>query len=305
MASEHQLLQYTAEYRMPRDPVGARLAGEPRPGLVGLIALTLLALRCHFWRTVQLFLVAALIFLIPSVVVRLAERWLAQAGLKWASFLPQIAYWPVVVPVMAGLSHAILLLVQRCRPPWYEVVRPMLSLRLYGNVLMAGLPAIAVYWATSSGLIVAGVSPWLRELFGEGIGGEWAGQLPGVVLPTLVALPFVFAGLDAVATWSPFGRALRRNLRFAAHNPWLLLGFGLVQAAIGSGSALTQAVIARHKDWLPEGWLWGGVPILGGLAAMLAIAALHTVIHPVFYREFVWREREAQGPPLDSPAPVP
>jgi hypothetical protein len=292
MASEHQLLHYTLEYHIPKDSVGVRPTGERRSGPLWLLCLTLMTLRYHFWQVVQFLLLGLLFCLVPLAVAAVAGGWLAQAGLRWASFLPSVATWPVAVPVAAGLSHAILLVLQRYCPPWYEVVRPMLSLRLYGNVLMAGLPAIAAMWATSLGLMLAGASPALGGV-GQGIWANWVSRLPSAVLPNLVALPFVFAGLDAVATWSPFGRALRRNLRFATHNPWLLLGFGLVQAAIGSGSALTQAVIARHKDWLPEGWLWGGVPILGGLAAMLAIAALHTVIHPMFYREFVWREREA------------
>jgi hypothetical protein len=292
MASEHQLLHYALEYHIPKDSVGVRPAGERRSGPVWLLWLTLMALRYHFWQVVQFLLLGVLFCLVPLVVAGVAAGWLKQAGFEWVGFLTYVATWPVVVPVAAGLSHAILLVVQRYRPPWYEVVRPVLNLRLYGNVLMAGLPAIAAMWATSFGLMLAGVSPALGG-FGQGIWANWVSRLPGAVLPNLMVLPFSFAGLDAVATWSPFGLSLRRNLRFAARNLRLLLGFGLVQVAIGSGSALTEMLCRHRKDWLPEGTVWLVVLIVGGLAAWLMIVSVGAVVHPMFYREFVWREREA------------
>ena len=291
--AEKDLFRFEPPYEIPADPVGTRPAGKRQSGPARLLWLTLVAVRYHFWRIAQLSVLAMLLCLIPVCAARLWAGWLIQAGLKRAGLLPIIATWPIIIPVSAGLSHAILLLIQGYRPPWYEVVRPVLNLRLYVNVLMAGLPRWALMWGASFGLMLAGAGPWLGDLAGGEAWGKWLGCLPRVVLSNLVALPFVFAGLDAVAAWSPFGRSLRRNLCFVRRDPWLLLGFGLVQIGLGAAPALMQVLLSQREGWLPEGALWFAMLIFGALAVGLVVLAVLTVAPPVFYREFVWREREA------------
>jgi len=291
--AEKDLFRFEPHYEIPADPVGTRPPGEGRCGPARLLWLTLVAVRYHFWRVAQFGFLAMLFCLIPLIVAGLVGGWLVQAGLKWAGSLPMIATWPILIPMFAGLESAVLLLVQGYRPPWYEVVRPMLNLRLYVNVLMAGLPRCALMWGASFGLMLAGAGPWLGDLAGGEAWGKWLGCLPRVVLSNLVALPFVFAGLDAVAAWSPFGRSLRRNLCFVRRDPWLLLGFGLVQIGLGAAPALMRVLLSQREGWLPEGALWFAMLIFGALAVGLVVLAVLTVAPPVFYREFVWRERAA------------
>lgn len=292
MLDEKGLLPHQPSYRIPRDAVGARPEGEPPAGTVRLAWLSLVALRYHFWQVLLFVLLAGLGYLFPMLAVALLAAWLTQAGLPWAAYLTYIALWPVTVPLGAGLSHAILLVIQGYRPPGDEVWRPLLSLRLYGKVLAAGLPAAAVMWAAAFVPMLAHMGPRVKALVGCEPWGTWLGALPGALVAQIVALPFVFAALDAVATWSPPGRSLRRGLRFARRAPALLLGLGAVNIAFAALVLLGLACLRTRQAWHPEGLLWSTAVLFGGLAVVAVSVALGSVLCPVFYREFVWRERE-------------
>lgn len=82
MVDERDLLQREEPYRIPRDAVGARPAGEKRAGPVRLLWLAVVALRFHLWRVLQFGLLAGLFALIPLVIVGLTAAWLMHANPK-------------------------------------------------------------------------------------------------------------------------------------------------------------------------------------------------------------------------------
>jgi len=294
MANEGGLLPaQPPPYRLPRDPVGTRPDGERPCGPVRLFWLVLVALRFHLWRVLQFVVLAMLVSIVYVVVVGITAGLLHKAGRELASYLVTVAAWPVLVPVLAGVSHALLLVLQKYRPPWYEAVRAFLSLRLYGHVLMAGLPAMALHWGTYFGLMLAGLDVWIGEMVGRGPWGTWLAGLPPLLLASLVNLPFQFAALDTVTTFSPFWRSLGRNLRFAGRDPGLLVTYGLFVFAFSAAMRL-GATFARTEG-PPDARLWFALAFFGVLAAGLVGITVMTLLHPVYYRELVWREREREA----------
>jgi hypothetical protein len=173
------------------------------------------------------------------------------------------------------------------------LLRPFVSLRLYGHVVAAGLPAMALISGAWFGLRLAGTEAWLGSVFGEGLWATWLASLPSAAAWSLVVLPIVFADLDAVTTFSPFWRSLARSLRFAALAPGLLLAFGLFRTVLSS--AMDFAPACARAAGPPGESFWSASMLIVAAATALVILALRFVLHAVFYREFVWREREGKA----------
>jgi len=277
-------------YRLPRDPVGTRPEGETPRGPIRLLWLVLVTLRFHLWRVLQL---AVLVWVIYVVLVVLLAVVAVKAGLAVETEVLLLTHIVAlfVGPLFAGVSLALLLIVQGYAASWREVVRPLLSLRLYAHVLAADVPAVALGAVAWFGLKAAGVEAHLAEMLGEGPWATWLAGLPSAVVHPLVTLPFVFAALDAVTTRSPFWRSLARSLRFAVCHPALLVTYGLFLFAFSAVLRLGTA-FGRTAE-RPESALWFAVWLFGGLAAWLMGIAVMALLHPVYYRELVWRERES------------
>ena len=280
-------------YRLPRDPVGTRPREEVPRGPVRLLWTVLVALRFHFWRVLRLVVLAVVILVVLIMLVAFAAVKAGHGEKDEVAYLVHLVAL-LSVPLFAGLSLVLLLLIQGYPASWREVFRPFQGLRLYGHVLAAGVPAVALGAAASLGLKAAGVETHLAEMLGEGPWAAWGAGLPVLLAASLVNVPFQFAALDAVTTGSPFWRSLARNLRFAGRDPGLLVTYGLFVFAFSAVFRL-GTTFGRTAE-RPESALWLAAWLFGGLAVGLMGIAAMAVLHPAYYREFVWRERERHAP---------
>ena len=127
----------------------------------------------------------------------------------------------------------------------------------------------------------------------------------------ILLLPLAFSGIHVLVARVPFTRALARSTRFAV-GQWQLFA-GLVLLHIGtflSAGALRPCLKLSTELLNRLGGIAGdasgtfslGIILFLGVVVCVVVGGLvNTLILALFYREFVWREREAQGrAPLDS-----
>jgi hypothetical protein len=300
MAYEGKLLKppdLPITYSIPADPVGRRPAGEGPCGSVALVWFSLVASYYHFRQLVVAFLLAAGLLVCAAVLVLVPSWHLFGKVLsrsEWGLFNLGVSL-VLITPLIVGYTYVALLAIQELRPRAREVLHPVRSGRRLGNVLVAGgLPA-AGGWAVTSlmGLIGRTLPPIPEDLFWT----EFFRGLPGT-LALLLVLPLVFSGIDVLAARHDFRAAIVRSIGFMVRQPRLFVGFAVISVLV---NLIIQAGIAAIK--ISHVWLEAH---LGGDAILLLILLLlvwfwvllifETVVFVHFYREFVWREREAVPP---------
>ena len=220
----------------PADIVGTRPAGEGPVGTLGLIRITLATLRFNFWRLLVITLYAESIGVGLSLLV-CCPLGLALGGHpEWTKYLAWPLVLPIAIPLATGYAYAVLLQALGRRPKAKEVLHPIESGRLYLNVLgAAGLPTLATWiiytaasqfpWPTAATLLPA------HPLLGHFL-KLFASQLPG-----FVALPFAFAGIDALVRRARFVHALARSLHFACRQQILFAGLIILNICFAVGAS--------------------------------------------------------------------
>jgi len=301
MATEGELLKPLPlppkVYQMPEDPVGVRPPDEPRADTVALLRQAFISVYSRFWRLVRITaytgLVLAGVFLLTCCP---ANTLLREHG-DWLGVVMEPVSWPLGIPLVAGYTYAFLLAVQGLHPKAKEIWRPMRSGTLYLNVLVAGLVPAAGSWLIRLAThMVFGVPSWgvpPPRPFAESI----LTHLP-YVGASLLLTPFAFAALHAAVTRCSCLEAIRGSLRFASGNLQLLGGYALFVLASGLFSALVLEAEATAKASLgTSGDLLAQFTVLVSLLiAVVFPVIVNAVVLVHFYREFVWREREAAAP---------
>jgi hypothetical protein len=281
----------------PADVVGARPPREPRHGAVALVWHSLVAVRFHLWRLVKITCYAGAIC-VPAGAMLCCPYNYFRPGLPWwFGHLPSYLLLPLAAPVFAGYAYAFLLEFVGLRPKPRVVFHAFTDRRLYFNVLVAaGVPyagsAVIVYLA-------AVVFPYFREPMPDGatLGTRLVFLLP-YKLADLAMLPFAFAGLDALAAGHAFHEALKRSIGFLVGQRGLFTGFVLVSLAYWIIFSMFD-----YYAWMPKAALLGWQPAAGALVPFALIGwgfllfVLPNAMVVFFYREFVWREREAAATP--------
>jgi hypothetical protein len=281
----------------PADIVGVRPPGEPRHGAVELVWHSLVAMRFHLWPLVKITCYAGAIC-VPAGAMLCCPYNYFRAGLPWwFGHLPSTLFLPLAVPLLAGYAYAFLLEFVGRRPKPRVVFQAFTDRRLYVNVLIAAGVPYAV-WAVIT-FLAAVVFPGLREPMPDGaaLGTRLVFQIPDT-LAQLVMLPFAFAGIDALAAGHAFHAALKRSIGFLIKQSRLFTGFVLVSLAYWIIFNVFQ-----YYAGMPWGTLLGWQPAAGILVPFVFIGfgfllyMLPNAMVVFFYREFVWREREAAATP--------
>jgi hypothetical protein len=292
LGPEDKLLEPPAEYVIPADVVGRRPAGEKPVGAGALVMQAAISLYYHFAEILKVSLLGALIAIVALIAILGPVAALLKGHPAWLVYANAIVLLPILGPAYAGYQWALLLAVQRLFPKAREVLRPFRDRTCYANVFLAAAPA----YLGGVGLLalrqlsvsladghIAPVSPEFRQLL-----DEWLGPL----ITALVLTPLQFAPLHALAAGANYRQAVVRSVRFAYCQSHLFGGYALVVV----GLRLLQNVLeytlprAEHGARVLDPT---STPGLVALAVVGMLIPLETVVGALFYREFVWREREA------------
>lgn len=299
--ARHEGLALGSSSPAPADVAGTRPPGEPRHGAVELVWHSLMAMRFHLWRLVKITCYAGAICMLAGTLLCCPYNYFRPGLPWWFDHLPFPLLLPLAVPVFAGYTYAFLLEFVGRRPKPRVVFQAFTDRRLYVNVLMAaGVP-----YAVSAVImfLAAVVFPCFREPMPDGaaLGATLVSLIP-YTLAQLGMLPFAFAGIDALAAGHPFQAALKRSLGFLVRQSRLFTGFVLVSLSYW----IIYSVLAfalQYYAGMPKGALLGSEAGVGTLVPFLLIGfvllwvMLGTAMVVLFYREFVWREREAAATP--------
>ena len=290
------------ELPWPADPVGTRPPGEPRHDTLELVWYGLVATRYHFGPLAKMTFYAGAIYLLAGVLLCCPYNYF-RAGLPWwAGFLTSPLYLPLAVPLFTGYAYAFLLEFRGMRPRARVLFRAFAERRLYLNVLVAGgVPYLA---SCAVDVLAALLFPGFREPLSLGVplGTMVASMIPGA-LAQLAVIPLVFGPIDALVADHACQVALRRSVGFLFKHSRLFAGFILV-ALVEAGMLNALVFAFLYYAGMPDADTQGvGQPCVGFLMALLPIGfgilaiIVGTAICVLFYREFVWREREAEAPP--------
>jgi len=287
----------------PADIVGVRPPGEPRHGAVELVWHSLVGTRFHLWPLVKITCYAGAIYLLAGAMLCCPYNYFRPGLPWWFGHLPSPLLL-LAVPLLAGHAYAFLLEFVGLRPRPRVVLQAFTDRRLYFNVLVAGGVPYAV--STVIMFLAAVVFPGFREPMphGAALGTRLVVLIPHT-LAQLAMLPFAFAGIDALTAGHAFHEALKRSLGFLVRQSRLFTGFVLVSLAywiIFDGVVFAFQYYAR----MPEGALLGWEAAVGvlvpfaliGFGFLLVVLGATMVV--LFYREFVWREREATATPAQA-----
>jgi len=290
------------ELPWPADPVGTRPPGEPRHDTLELVWYGLVATRYHFGPLAKMTFFAGAICLLAGVLLCCPYNYF-RAGLPWwTGHLASPLYLPLAVPLFTGYAYAFLLEFRGMRPRARVLFRAFEKRRLYLNVLVAGgVPYLA---SCAMDVLAALLFPGLREPLSAGtpLGTKMASLIPGA-LAQLAVMPFVFGAIDALVADHACLVALRRSVGFLLKQWRLFAGFILV-ALVEAGMLNALVFAFLYYAGMPDaetravgqtcvGFLMALLPIGFGILAIM----VGTAIDVLFYREFVWREREAEAPP--------
>jgi len=286
----------------PADLIGQRPPGESPVGTISLIRLTLATLRFNFWRLIIITLYTGAVALGLPLLICCPLGLAFRPHPEWSRYLAWPILLPIVVPLMVGYGYAVLLQILGRRPKLREILRWLESWGLYLNVLAAGgLPSLAMWMIDT----VASQLPWVSAetlLPAHPLVSHFLDLLTKQLVG-IVVLPFAFAGLDALVRQVHFGRALARSLSFARRHRSLFAGFAATSLGFAATLSAWGVLLRFTKIWASgPGADFGeqGKEFLIGISLLIAILAgamlytmAATVIGALFYREFVWREREA------------
>jgi hypothetical protein len=301
MASHGGMPEHGPHAAAPADIVGVRPPGEPRHGAVELVWHSLVGARFHVWPLAKITCYAGAIYLLAGALLCRPYNYFRAGMPWWLGQLPSPLLLPLAVPLFAGYAYAFLLELVGHRPRPRVVLRAFTDRRLYLNVLIAG----GVPYAVSAVItfLAALVFPYFREPmpYGAALGTALVFLIPDT-LALVATLPFAFAGIDALAAGHPFHEALKRSIGFLVRQWRLFPGSVLVSFAYGIiFNALPFAF--QFCPGMSKGALLGSEGGLSTLApfALTGLAliwvVLDTIVVVFFYREFVWREREAAATP--------
>lgn len=300
MASNGGMPEPGRQAGAPADIVGVRPPGEPRHGAIELVWHSLVGTRFHLWPLVKITCYAGAIGVLAAALLCCPYNYF-RAGLPWwFDHLPFPLLLTLAVPLFAGYAYAFLLEFVGLRPRRRAVFQAFTDRRLYFNVLVAGGVPYAVW--TVIMFLAAVVFPSFREPMPDGaaLGTRLAFQIPDA-LANLAMLPFAFAGIDALAAGHVFHEALKRSIGFLVKQSRLFTGFVLVSLAYWIIFNVFQ-----YYTGLPKAALLGWGAAAGTLVTFVLIGfgfflvMLGTIIVVFFYREFVWREREAAATPQQA-----
>jgi len=296
MASEKDLREFAERHAIPDDPVGTRPPYQRPKGTVRLLGLASVTFGHHFGRLLWIALYALGVVLGASLWVCCPLGLVLRDHATLATNLAILLLIPILIPIGAGQAYAFVLVARGRRARAREVLRPIRGRALYFNVLAAGgLPWIGL-WALER--LVRHLTPWIPETLSPGAPFAHAllRETPDIVVWGLLAAPFAFAALDAVGTGRHFSRSLARSLGFLRSQPRLFAGYVLLSVLGWGISALLWAVFTYARHCLAY-WITAGQTfvIMGGVFVIwfLLSAVFGQVVLVQFYREFVWREREA------------
>lgn len=286
----------------PADPIGTRPPGEPRRDMLQIVWYGLVATRYHFGLLAEMTFYAGAIYLLAAVLLSCPYDYY-RAGLPWwTGHLAPPLFLPLAVPLFTGYAYAFLLEFQGLSPKARALFRAFAKRRLYLNVLVAG----GVPYLATCALDVLGalVFPGLREPLSAGtpLGTKMACLIPRT-LAQLAVMPLVFGAIDALVADHACQVALRRSVGFLLKQSRLFAGFILV-AFVEVGIFFAVVFAFLFYAGMPQARTQGfGQPCFGLLMGCLLIVfgflafMVVTAIGVLFYREFVWREREAEAPP--------
>jgi hypothetical protein len=309
----------------PDDILGMRPGGERRAGAAQLFRAGLGLLRHRALRTWLLaVLTLAILFWItqlaftpfsigPYIIEDLSStRW----WWAWGWPIAGLANIMAGAPFLVAFAYALLLLLQRRRAGAETLFNPFRSAALWANTTIAGSSALLVPWLIPwlwRSVLWSEMSPRLVEensLLAKAFRlvpmPEWViANLPKWI-GVLLAVPLAWSALNVLVLGSPGLRAIAQSVRLTRRH-WRLAALYLAAAVL---LPLTHWVLAPLWDLavLNKGI---ALELLSGLASLCSllissvILLLESLVLILVYREMMWREREAQGPPLDSPAPVP
>jgi hypothetical protein len=299
MPAGGDLLTPPETYRIPADPVGKRPLGESPRTTPILLWITLLDTWYHLGAICVITLFAGVLLGGASLLVccPIGHILNLKGQPDWVGSLTAPLYWPLGIPIGIGYTYVLLLVVQHARPKAREVLGAFKNRTLYFNVLLAAaLPALGslALWLVVK--LIAGALPEMHPTE-DPVTNRFLAALPYTFI-SLLFLPFAFSGLDAIVARAPWAAAIRRSLGFAVRNPRLFAGFAVIFFLVDLAIAAATAAPALHKQQIqsrPEdltALLSMAVPL--GLMGILLI--LLGLVGVQFYREFVWREREAAAP---------
>ena len=293
MGPEDKLLEPPADYVMPTDVVGRRPAGQQPQGAVQLFVLALVSLYYHFAELLRILLLGLVIVVPVGFLFGCFLGWLTPQGQpSWQSYVLGPALGPVFAPLGAGLQYVVLLTVQRLFPKAREALRPFRSGEVYLNVLVAAGAAYfggSAFWAlwNLAVFLVAGELP-LSDPF-----ADQALRLLPALLSTLLFLPLAFAGLDVLASKASFRQAIARSIRFAVSQKRLVAGYAIIALIGATISELALPMLPSSAAAPQAGGETSWVGHAMAVGVFLLTLPVELVVSVLFYREFVWRERDA------------
>jgi hypothetical protein len=289
------------EYVIPDDPVGRRPPAEQPQGAAHLFVLALVSLYYHFAELLRISLLG-LVIAVPLVFLFgcLLGGYVPKGGPSWQSYVSGLALIPVFAPLWAGLEYVVLLTVQRLFPKAREALRPFRSSAVYLNVLVAagvvyfGWSAFSALWNLAV-FLVAGELP-LSDPFAD----QALRLLPAALLGTLLFLPLAFAGLDVLASKASFRQAIARSIRFAFSQKRLVASYAIIALTEATILELALAMLPSSAGAPQAGGetSWVGLTVVVGVFLLTLLVGI--LVKALFYREFVWREREAAAPAAPS-----
>ena len=306
----------------PDDILGARPAGEERAGAAQLGRAGLGLLR-H--RALRAWLLAVLTLAILFWIMQLAftpfsigpyiieDLSSTQWWWAWGWPIAGLANIMAGAPFLTAFAYALLLLLQRRRAGAETLFSPFRSAALWANTTIAGSSALLVPWLIPwlwRSVLWSEMSPPLVEensLLAKAFRlvpvPEWViADLPKWV-GVLLAVPLAWSALNVLVLGSPGLRSIAQSVRLTRRH-WRLAVLYLAAAVL---LPLTHWVLAPLWDlaFLNKGIareLLSGLATLCSLLISSVILLLKSLVLVLVYREMSWREREAQGTPLDSPA---
>ncbi|MCX5685781.1 MAG: hypothetical protein NT049_19165 [Planctomycetota bacterium] len=225
--------------------------------------------------------------------------------LLWVCILAEPLAWLVIVPLMAGYTNALLLLLWDRRPPVRYLWSWADSPGRYFHVLLAGCIPLFPGWLVSVPVCFFPPADGFR------LGLEL--ELPLRLGLYLVLLPFAFAAISALAARERFPKALGHSFVLTLRN-WrlsvILLPMHLWLLALQLGYTLRIPII--FMIWIimfgfyPEksGAGIASLPFLflfGFIAAGVILASSQVAV-ALLFQELVWREREAAAPAAAPPS---
>jgi len=304
----------------PDDILGTRPSGEGRAGAAQLLRAGLGFLRRHGLRAWLLaVLTLAILFWIMQLAFSplLISQYLTQgfgSGFDWWWYAGPVVNITAGAPFLAAYAYALLLLLQHRRAGATTLFGPFRSAALWASTTMAGSAPFLVEWLVprlrwwipwselQAGLVDE--NSLLAKAFRLIPVPEWLIHRLPHWIGILLAIPLAWSALNVLVLGTPGFRAITQSVRLARHHRRLATLY-LAAAVLLPLTLWVLAPLWNFANALNTGVardLLSGLATLCSLFISSVTLLLESLVLVLVYREMVWREREAEGPPLDSPA---